>query len=64
MGILGVNLSTVSPPMNRSRFSERFGLDRTYLADVEHGKRNISILNLEIIVRGFGLMLSRFLTKV
>jgi transcriptional regulator with XRE-family HTH domain len=64
MGILGVNLSTVSPPMNRSRLAERFGLDRTYLADVEHGKRNIPILNLEIIARGFGLTLSRFLTKV
>jgi len=46
------------------QMAEQFGLDRSYLADVEHGKRNISILNLEIIVRGFGLMLSRFLTKV
>jgi transcriptional regulator with XRE-family HTH domain len=46
------------------QMAEQFGLDRSYLADVEHGKRNISILNLEIIATGFGLTLSRFLTKV
>jgi transcriptional regulator with XRE-family HTH domain len=46
------------------QMAERFGLDRSYLADVEHGKRNISIVNLEVIARGFGLTLSRFLTKV
>jgi len=46
------------------QMAEQFGLDRSYLADVEHGKRNISIVNLEIIARGFGLTLSRLLTKV
>jgi transcriptional regulator with XRE-family HTH domain len=46
------------------QMAEQFGLDRSYLADVEHGKRNISIVNLEVIARGFGLTLSRFLTKV
>jgi transcriptional regulator with XRE-family HTH domain len=46
------------------QMAEQFGLDRSYLADVEHGKRNISIVNLEVIARGFGRTLSRFLTKV
>ena len=46
------------------QMAEQFGLDRSYFADVEHGKRNISIVNLEVIARGFGLTLSRFLTKV
>jgi transcriptional regulator with XRE-family HTH domain len=46
------------------QMAEQFGLDRSYLADVEHGKRNISIVNLEVIARGFGPTLSRFLTKV
>ncbi|MGD0460229.1 MAG: helix-turn-helix transcriptional regulator [Terriglobia bacterium] len=46
------------------QMAEQFGLDRSYLADVEHGKRNISIVNLEVIASGFGLTLSRFLTKV
>jgi len=46
------------------QMAEQFGLDRSYLADVEQGKRNISIVNLEVIARGFGLTLSRLLTKV
>jgi transcriptional regulator with XRE-family HTH domain len=44
--------------------AERFGLDRSYLADVERGKRNISIVNLEIIADGFGLSLSKLLSGV
>jgi transcriptional regulator with XRE-family HTH domain len=44
--------------------AEQFGLDRSYLADAERGERNISIVNLEVIARGFGLTLSRLLVKV
>ena len=40
---------------------ERLGLDRSYLADVERRKRNISIVNLEVIARGFDVSLSRLL---
>jgi transcriptional regulator with XRE-family HTH domain len=46
------------------QMAEQFGLDRSYLADVERGERNISIVNLEVIARGFGLTLSRLLIKV
>jgi transcriptional regulator with XRE-family HTH domain len=44
--------------------AERLGLDGSYLADVERGKRNISIVNLEVIARGFGLSLSKLFIKV
>ena len=46
------------------QFAERLGLDRSYLADAERGKRNISIVNLEIIASGFGLSLSMLLSRV
>ncbi|MGA3211616.1 MAG: helix-turn-helix transcriptional regulator [Terriglobales bacterium] len=42
--------------------AERLGIDRSFLADVERGKRNISILNLEIIAKGFRVTLSRLLS--
>ena len=32
--------------------SEQVGIDRSFLADVERGKRNISILNLDLIAKG------------
>ncbi len=46
------------------QLAERLGLDRSYLADVERGKRNISIVNLEIIARGFGRSLSQLLAGI
>lgn len=44
--------------------AEKLGLDRSYLADVERGKRNISLINMELIAKGFGVSLSRLLSKV
>ena len=46
------------------QLAKRLRLDRSYLADVERGKRNISIVNLEVIARGLGGSLSKLLTKV
>ena len=37
-------------------------LDRTYVASVENGKRNISIINLEKIVNALGVSLEKFFT--
>lgn len=36
------------------------GIDRTYLASVENGKRNISIINLEKICKSFNITLKEF----
>jgi transcriptional regulator with XRE-family HTH domain len=44
--------------------AERVGIDRSFLADVERGKRNISILNVDLIAKGFKLSLSRMLSKL
>ena len=42
--------------------AEKLGLDRSYLADVERGNRNISLVNLDVIALGFDLTLSRLLS--
>ena len=44
--------------------AEKIGLDRSFIADVERVKRNISILNLDIIAKGFKLSLARLLSKL
>ena len=44
--------------------AEKVGLDRSFIADVERGKRNISILNLDLIAKGLKLSLSRILSKL
>jgi transcriptional regulator with XRE-family HTH domain len=42
----------------------RFGLDRSYLADIERGKRNASLVNIELIARGFKLTLSKLFSEL
>lgn len=44
--------------------AERFGLDRSYLADAEAGKRNVSLVNLKIIALGFGVTLTKLLEGI
>lgn len=44
--------------------AHKLGLDRTYLSDVENGRMNISIVNLEIIAQGFKKTLSQLLSGV
>jgi len=45
-------------------FAEKLGMDRSYLADVERGKRNISLLNIDLLSKGFGLSLARFFSRL
>jgi transcriptional regulator with XRE-family HTH domain len=42
--------------------AEKFGLDRSFLADLERGKTNVSVLTLDIIARGFEISLSKLLS--
>jgi transcriptional regulator with XRE-family HTH domain len=44
--------------------AERVGIDRSFLADVERGKRNVSILNLELIAHGFKISLSQLFSRL
>ena len=46
------------------QLAERLGLDRSYLADVERGHRNVSLVNLELIAMGFGLTLARLFSRL
>jgi transcriptional regulator with XRE-family HTH domain len=44
--------------------AEQIGIDRSFLADVERGKRNISIVNLDLIAKGLEMSLSRLLSRI
>ena len=37
----------------QAEMAEKVGIDRSFLADVERGKRNVSILNVELLANGF-----------
>lgn len=44
--------------------AEQIGIDRSFLADVERGKRNISILNLDLIAKGLEVSLAQLLARI
>lgn len=45
---------------SQEAFSHECGLDRTYIASLEHGKRNVSIQNIKKITDAFKLTLMDF----
>ena len=50
--------------MTQVELADYLGLRRTYISDLERGKRNVSLLTLEIVARGFGLSVSQLLRKI
>lgn len=45
--------------LSQEKFALKIGMDRTYFASVELGKRNIAIINLEKIANGLEITLSK-----
>ena len=43
--------------------AEKVGIDRSFLADVERGKRNVSILNVELVAKGLKVSLSQLFSR-
>jgi transcriptional regulator with XRE-family HTH domain len=50
--------------LSQEQFALKIDMDRTYLASVESGKRNISLLNIKKIADGFGISLSELFDGV
>lgn len=50
--------------ISQEKFALQIGMDRTYYASVELGKRNISIQNIEKIAIGLGVSISEIFIKI
>ena len=44
--------------LSQEKFALKIGMDRTYYASVEAGKRNISLQNIKKIADGFNIRMS------
>lgn len=44
--------------ISQEKFAAQIGMDRTYYASVENGKRNLSLMNIKKIADGFQLTIS------
>ncbi len=49
---------------SQEHFAHLCDLDRTYIASIEQGKRNVSIVNLEKIAKAFGITISELLEDI
>jgi transcriptional regulator with XRE-family HTH domain len=49
--------------ISQEKLAEISSLHRTYIADVERGKRNISLENIAKLVKALGLSLAEFFSK-
>ena len=41
------------------RTAEEFGIDRSYISDMERGKKNVCLPTLEVLAQGFGISLAQ-----
>lgn len=50
--------------LSQERFALSIGMDRTYFASVEAGKRNISLINIAKIADGFNISLEELFKEL
>ena len=50
--------------LSQEKFALSIDMDRTYLASVEAGKRNISLCNIEKIAKGLNISVSELLSGI
>jgi transcriptional regulator with XRE-family HTH domain len=50
--------------MTQAELADLLGLDRSYLGEIEQGKRNPCLVNLEIIADGLKVTLSQMLSRI
>jgi transcriptional regulator with XRE-family HTH domain len=50
----------VAKGLSQEKFSFECELDRTYIASIEQGRRNVSIVNIEKIAKAFNMSVSEF----
>jgi transcriptional regulator with XRE-family HTH domain len=50
--------------LSQEKFALKIGMDRTYFASVELGKRNIAIVNLEKIADGLDISLAELFQDI
>ena len=44
--------------------AEKVGIDRSYISDMERGKKNVCLPTLEILAQAFGVTISQFLKRL
>lgn len=54
----------IAKGLSQEKFALLIGMDRTYFASVESGKRNISIVNIDKIAKGLDVTLEELFSGI
>lgn len=46
------------------QMADALGVDRSYISDMERGKKNVCLPTMEVIALGFEISLSRLLSRI
>lgn len=50
--------------LSQEKFALKAEIDRTYLAGIEQGKRNVSMKNMEKIINALGITFNQFFEDI
>lgn len=50
--------------LSQEKFALKVDLDRTYIASIENGKRNVSLENIKKLADGFSISISELFNEV
>jgi transcriptional regulator with XRE-family HTH domain len=46
------------------QMADLIGIDRSYISDMERGKKNICLPTLEVLAQGFGISMSKLISRL
>jgi len=46
------------------QMADALGVDRSYISDMERGKKNVCLPTLEVIAQGFEISMARLLSRI
>lgn len=44
--------------------ADALGIDRSYISDMEGGKKNVCLPTLEVLAQGFGISMARLISRL
>ena len=50
--------------LTQSDMARRFGIDRSFISDVERGRKSISLVMLDVLALGLGVSISELLSDI
>jgi transcriptional regulator with XRE-family HTH domain len=46
------------------QMADALGIDRSYISDMENGKKNVCLPTLEVLSQGFGISIAKLLSRL